>query len=135
MASHASDRSLSRGTSDSREAEQTLPRWREPSYFAAIETAAVGTLQPSRIVILQHRKVKLAALTVTNILQLTIDDVEGSSSLIGYGASNEGLATTRRAIQQDTLGWLHTDGFEQLRMTQRKLNELSADKNRKDGAG
>ena len=60
----------------------------------------------------------------------TVDEKKEGPSLISHSPSDQGLPSTRRAIQQNATRWLHSDGPEQLRMTQRQLHHLHRDSGR-----
>lgn len=54
----------------------------------------------------------------------SVDEKEECSRFIGHGPSDERLPSTRWAVEKDTSRWLHSNGTEQLRVTQWKLYHL-----------
>lgn len=55
----------------------------------------------------------------------TVDKEEEGTGLVGDSSGHEGLTGTRRTIHEDTPRRLDTDGLEELRVSQRKLNKFS----------
>src|SRR5699024_4683652 len=47
----------------------------------------------------------------------TVNEEEKCTSFVSHGSSNQGLAGTRRAIEQNTTRGLHANGFEECGMT------------------
>lgn len=55
----------------------------------------------------------------------TVDEEEEGTGFVGDGTGHQSLTGTGGAIEQDTTGRLDTDGLEELRVAQRKLNHLA----------
>lgn len=55
----------------------------------------------------------------------SVDEEEEGSGFVGDGSSHEGLSSSRRSEHEDTSGRLDSDGLEELRVTEGKLDELS----------
>jgi len=55
----------------------------------------------------------------------SVKEEEEGTGLVSDSLGNEGLTRTWRSEQENTLGRLHTESLEKLRMSQRELNHLT----------
>ena len=58
----------------------------------------------------------------------SIDEKKERSSLVGHCPSDEGLTSTGWTVEEDATRWLHSNGSEQLRVTEGQLYHLKGDR-------